>query len=90
MRFVNLEALTKMPIEPPLADKRNLDLDERLVDVIAPLVTHPQPPRALLPAKRALHHPAEAPQLLAGLNLAPGNARRDPALSEAAPQLLSS
>ena len=77
-----------MSVESPPADKRILNLDECFIDVVAPLVTHTQTPCALLPAKRALRYPAVAPQLLTALDPAPGDARHDPALSQATAQLL--
>jgi hypothetical protein len=47
------------------------------MDVCAPLIAHLQPPEAAQPRQRALHHPAIAPQPLAGLDPLAGDTRRD-------------
>ena len=47
------------------------------MDVRPPLITHLQPPEAVQPRQRALHHPAIAAQALAGLDPLAGDARRD-------------
>ncbi len=77
-----------MSVEPAPTDHSVLDLGERLVDVIAPLVPDPQTTRPLLPTECALRHPAVAPQLLSALDAPAGQARHDPALSEALAQFL--
>src|SRR5215211_2341906 len=50
-------------------------MEERLVDVVAPLVAYRQSAVAGEPCQRALHHPPVAPQPLAGVDPAPGDAR---------------
>ena len=45
------------------------------MDVVAPLVAHLQPPKAVRPRQRPFHHPTMPSQPLAGLNTAPGDAR---------------
>lgn len=77
-----------MSIESAPTDKRILDLGECLIDVVASLIAHPQPSCVLLPAKSALRHPPEPPQLLGTFNPASGNPRLNPTLPQAAAQFL--
>src|SRR5215211_1237683 len=50
-------------------------MEERFVDVIAPLVAHRQPAVAIQPRQRALHHPPVSSELLAGVDPTAGDAR---------------
>ena len=77
-----------MVIQPAPANHRVLDLDERLVDVVAPLIAYPQTPRPLLPTERALHHPPEATQLLAALDAPAGQPWHNAAFTQALTQFL--
>lgn len=45
------------------------------MDVVAPLVAYLQPPVAVQPRQRPLHHPPVPAQPFAGLDAAPGDAR---------------
>ena len=57
------------------ADHRAPELEERLVDVVPPLVADLQPPVAVQPRERPLHHPPVASQPLARFDAAAGDAR---------------
>jgi|GEM_PF-2084162 len=48
-----------MSIKAVPANKRSIDLGERFINVVAPLIAYPQTPRVLLPAEGTLRHPAE-------------------------------
>ena len=60
---------------------------ECLVNVVAPLVSHPQAPRPLLPTERALHNPPMSPQFLAALHAPTCQARLNPTCPQATPQM---
>jgi len=81
-----------MIIEPAPTNHGVLGFDERLVDVVAPLVAYPQTPRPLLPTERALRHPPVATQLLAtqllaALNASAGQPWHNAAFAQALTQL---
>jgi len=75
-----------MVIDPAPANQDVLNFDERLVDVVAPLVPHTQSPGPLLPTERALRYPAVAPQRLAAVQATASQARLNAALAQSAPQ----
>lgn len=77
-----------MMIDPAPTDQGVFNRDECHVDVVASLVTHAQPPGALLPAKRPLRHPAKTAQLLAAFHPTAREPRFNPALSQPTTQLL--
>ena len=64
------------------AEQRTAQEQERLVDLLASLITDRQPPILRYPRQRPLHYPPVPPQLLAALYLLPGYAALDAALLE--------
>src|SRR5215218_3017038 len=60
-------------------------MEERFVDVIAPLVAHRQPAVAIQPRERTLHHPPVSSELLAGVDPTAGDARGYAPLPERLP-----
>lgn len=66
--------LTK-PLNIAPADQRAPELEERLVDVLPPLVANLQPPVAIQPRERPFHHPPVASQPFARLDAPSGDAR---------------
>jgi hypothetical protein len=52
------------------------------MNIVALLVTDPQPPIAVQPRQRSLHSPAMAAQPLAALDAAPGDPGNDPSFSQ--------
>ena len=55
------------------------------MDVISSLIANLQPTMAIEPGQCPLHHPAVAPEALAGVDAPPGNARSDASLSQGLP-----
>jgi hypothetical protein len=55
------------------------------MDVISPLIANLQPTVAIEPGQCPLHHPAVAPEALAGVDPPSGNARRDAPLAQGLP-----
>src|SRR5215210_4101917 len=64
------------------ADQRAPQVEERLMDVVPPLVTHLETPKAVQPRQGALHHPPVLTQPFARLDPAPGDAGGYPPLPE--------
>lgn len=63
------------------ADERAAEVEERPMDVVAPLPADSQAPELGQPRQRALHRPPVPPEPLRGVDLATGDAGRDPAPS---------
>src|SRR5688500_10747436 len=64
------------------ADERAAEGEEGLMDVGAPLVADRQPPVAVEPGQRTLHHPAMATQALAGVDALARDATADVAAAQ--------
>jgi len=75
-RLQELEPLTKIGMEPTPADHRLCQFHERLVQVVALVVAHPQPAVLVHPAQRPLHRPAHRPEA-AAVGLAAPSEHRD-------------
>src|SRR5215213_8082412 len=75
-----------MVVESSPADHCVRQMHQRLVNVVALLVAHPQPAEALLPANRSLDHPAMAAQPHAALDASPRDPRRDTPPAQLGPQ----
>src|SRR5215211_3117515 len=73
--------LTK-PLNIAPADESTSEIEERLMDVVAPLVAYLQPPVAVHPRQRSFHDPPVSSQLLAGFDASPGYPRRYAPLPE--------
>src|SRR5215211_3880504 len=71
----HLECIAKPSLQVVEADERAAQMEERFVDVIAPLVAHRQPAVAIQPRQRALHHPPVSSELHAGVDPTAGDAR---------------
>src|SRR5215210_80647 len=76
--------LTK-PLDVAPTDQCTSEVEERLVDIISPLVAHLEAPIAVQPRQRPLHHPPVPAQPLARVDTPPSDARLDPSLSQGRP-----
>src|SRR5512143_2818233 len=80
----DLEALTKpvflysVVVQDAEADDTDGDRRPGVDDHTQPVVPHPQPPQALEPTDRPLHHPADLPQAAAVRRPPLGDVRLDP------------
>ena len=75
-----------MAVDSTPTDHGVCQMNQRIVDVVSFLVTHPQAAEALLPANRALDHPPMTTQAHAALDAPPCDARRDAPLPQLTPQ----
>ena len=76
----NLESLSKPSLQGPEGDEGASDACKRTVDIDASLVADGETPEAIEPGEGAFDDPAIAAETLAGLDAAPGDARRDASL----------
>src|SRR5688572_17114247 len=78
----NLVSLSKPSYQVVETDQRTAQVQERLMDVVPPLVADREPTVFGKPGQCALHHPPVSSQLLAALYALPGYAALDAALPQ--------